>query len=310
VKPFLNWPGGKRWLVSGHAHLLSDSGSRLVEPFVGSGAVFFHLEPNAALLSDTNEQLIETFQAVRDQPEAVLAALRCHNRNHGKANYYAVRGRTPRTPALRAARFIYLNRTCFNGIYRVNLKGEFNVPLGSKSALRPDDDFLSWARLLRKAELVAQDFEQCLAETGLGDLIYADPPYTVKHNMNNFVKYNESIFSWEDQVRLAACLSRATERGARVVVSNADSASVRELYPGPGWTRLTLSRSSVLAASSAKRRPTTEIVVSNCLAENGEQTQPRVCASHPVGPMPVPDYHPSAFSTVAAPADDIETLSE
>ena len=278
MKPFLNWPGGKRWLVSGHAHLLVDSGSRLVEPFVGSGAVFFHLEPHAALLSDTNEQLIGTFQAVRDQPQVVLAALRRHNRDHSKTHYYAVRGRPPRTPATRAARFIYLNRTCFNGIYRVNLKGEFNVPLGSKSSvLRPDDDFLAWARLLRGTELVAQDFEQCLAATGPGDLIYADPPYTVKHNMNNFVKYNEDIFSWEDQVRLAACLNRATERGARVIASNADSSSVRELYSGPGWTQLTLSRHSVLAAASANRRPTTEIVVSNCLAENGDETQPRVC---------------------------------
>ena len=277
MKPFLNWPGGKRWLISGHAHLLSDSGSRLVEPFLGSGAVFFHLEPNAALLSDANEQLIESFKAVRDQPEAVLAGLRRHARDHGKIHYYAVRACSPRTPATRAARFIYLNRTCFNGIYRVNLQGKFNVPLGTKGVLRPDDDFLSWARLLRTAELVAQDFEQCLAATGPGDLIYADPPYTVKHNMNNFVKYNEDIFSWEDQVRLAACLHRATKRGTRVVVSNADSPSVRELYAGPGWTQLTLSLPSVLAASSAKRRPTTEIVVSNCLAENGDQTQPRVC---------------------------------
>jgi len=278
VRPFLNWPGGKRWLVSNHAQLLGGVTSRLVEPFLGSGAVFFHIEPSAALLSDTNEQLIETFAAVRDQPEAVVAALRRHDRSHSKTYYYGVRRSQPRLAATRAARFIYLNRTCFNGIYRVNLRGEFNVPVGSKStALRPEDDFIAWARLLEGAELLSQDFERSLAETGPGDLIYADPPYTVKHNMNNFVKYNEDIFSWEDQVRLAECLHRATGRGAKVIASNANSQSVRDLYSGPGWTQLTVSRHSVLAASSENRRPTTEIVVSNCLTENGDQTTPRVC---------------------------------
>ena len=279
MKPFLNWPGGKRWFVSGHAQLLSEANLRLVEPFVGSGAVFFHLEPRAAILSDTNEQLIETFRAVRDQPEAVLAALRRHDREHSKSHYYTVRRSKPRVAVTRAARFIYLNRTCFNGLYRVNLRGEFNVPVGSKSnVLRPDDDFIAWARLLEGAELVAQDFERSLAETGSGDLIYADPPYTVKHNMNNFVKYNEDIFSWEDQVRLAECLHQATGRGACVIASNADSPSVHELYSGPGWIRLTVSRHSRLAASSANRRLTTEVVVSNCLTENGDQTPPRVCS--------------------------------
>jgi len=281
VKPFLNWPGGKRWLVSGHARLLSGANSRLVEPFVGSGAVFFHLEPRNAVLSDTNEQLIEAYRVVRDEPDAVLAVLSRHDREHSKAHYYSVRQSTPPAPPERAARFIYLNRTCFNGIYRVNLKGEFNVPMGSKSTvLRSDDDFLAWARLLEGADLVAQDFERSLAETGSGDLIYADPPYTVKHNMNNFVKYNEDIFSWEDQVRLAASLHQATERGAHVIASNADSPSVRELYSGPGWTRLTVSRHSRLAASSANRRLTTEIVVSNCLSESGDQTPPRVCSQN------------------------------
>ena len=109
--------------------------------------------------------------------------------------------------------------------------------------------------------------------------MYVDPPYTVKHNMNNFVKYNEQIFSWQDQVRLAQCLWEATQRGARVIASNADSESVRNLYRGNGWVLIRVSRQARLAASSANRRPTTEVVLSNCLTSDGRQTAPRKCGS-------------------------------
>lgn len=261
-----------------YADLLDCTATRLIEPFAGSGAVFFHVEPTTALLSDSNEQLIEAYEAVRDEPEAVLAALRRHHRRHNKSHYYEVRASRPRALSARGAKFIYLNRTCFNGIYRVNLRGEFNVPMGSKaSVLRPNDDFFAWADLLKHAELVAQDFDKTLAGATSGDLVYADPPYTVKHNMNNFVKYNERIFSWADQERLAESLHDATGRGACVVVSNADSPSIREFYSGPGWVQTTVARHSRLAASSDNRRPTTEIVVSNCHTQEGDQAPPRVC---------------------------------
>lgn len=278
MKPFLNWAGGKRWLVANHSNLLPASPQRLVEPFVGSGVVYFHLRPASALLADANAQLIETYAAVRDEPEEVLEALRVHNAEHSKVHYYEVRSMVPYTPALRAARFIYLNRTCFNGLYRVNRKGEFNVPIGSKtSVLRPDDDFAAWAKLLRGATLVAQDFAQSIASAETGDLVYVDPPYTVKHNTNNFVKYNEEIFSWQDQVRLAQCLQKATQRGVRVIASNADSESVRDLYSAEGWVFIRVSRQARLAASSANRRRTTEVVLSNCLTKEGERTSPREC---------------------------------
>jgi len=280
VKPFLSWAGGKRWLVATQSHLLPESPQRLVEPFLGSGVVFFHLQPVSALLSDVNGQLIETYAAVRDEPAAVLAALRVHDAQHSEHHYYEVRSAVPQTPAERAARFIYLNRTCFNGLYRVNRKGEFNVPIGSKTnVVRPDDDFFVWARQLKGATLAAQDFAGSIAAAGEGDFVYVDPPYTVKHNMNNFVKYNEQIFSWQDQVRLAQCLWEATQRGARVIASNADSESVRNLYGGDGWVRIRVSRHARLAASSANRRATTELVLSNFLTSDGRQTKPRRCGS-------------------------------
>jgi DNA adenine methylase len=278
MKPFLNWAGGKRWLVAHYPGLLAVPSQRLIEPFLGSGAVFFHVQPPSALLADSNEQLIEAYAAVRDEPEKILRALRDHQRQHGNAHYYQVRAEAPRTAVDRAAKFIYLNRTCFNGLYRVNLRGEFNVPKGTKEAvLLPDDDFAVWAAMLGRAQLVAQDFEETLDNTGHGDFIYADPPYTVNHNVNNFVKYNERIFSWADQIRLAERLSEATNRGACVVMSNADHASVRGLYSTAGWTCLTVNRHSRLAASSAHRRATTELLIANCLDEDGGQTEPRVC---------------------------------
>ena len=278
MKPFLKWAGGKRWLVSSHESLVRADGLRYIEPFLGSGAVFFHVEPEKALLSDSNEELIAAFAGVRDEPERVQKALQIHQRKHCDAHYYSVRASRPRTTAARAARLIYLNRTCWNALYRVNLKGEFNVPIGTKtSVIMPDDDFLAWSALLQAATLKAQDFEQAITEAGEGDFVYADPPYTVQHNMNNFVKYNERIFSWSDQLRLARCLHDATARGAHVVVSNADTPDVSALYAASEWAHFTLGRSSILAASSDRRRKTTELVISNCLDSGGRRVDPRVC---------------------------------
>lgn len=264
MKPFLNWAGGKRWLVANHAHMLSTDGRRYVEPFLGSGAIFFHLLPLASILADANPQLVEAFAAVRDDTDKVVAALQGHQRLHCPDYYYRVRAMRPRTPATRAARLIYLNRTCFNGLYRVNRRGEFNVPVGSKqSVLLPDDEFEAWADALRQSRLLAQDFQETLETAGAGDFVYADPPYTVKHNMNNFVKYNEHIFSWSDQERLAESLNETAARGAHVVMSNADHPSIRDLYPEPDWHLVAVTRHSRLAASAKHRRPTTEVLISN-----------------------------------------------
>jgi DNA adenine methylase len=279
MKPFLKWAGGKRWLVRGHGGLLLAKTKRLIEPFVGSGAVFFHLEPDAALLSDANRELTEAYVSVRDAPEEVRIALLSHQAQHSSEHYYATRASTPASPVERAARLIYLNRTCFNALYRVNLRGEFNVPKGSKdTVLFPDDDFERWSKLLKNADVRAQDFADTVALAGAGDLLYVDPPYTVKHNNNNFVKYNERIFSWADQVRLARALEEATGRGAHVLLSNADHPSVLDLYAGSGWTRISLSRRSVLASSSERRRLTTEIIVSNYLLEDGSVGIARSCS--------------------------------
>lgn len=256
--PFLKWAGGKRWLVQSGQLSIPSEYNRLVEPFLGGAAVFFALEPQAALLSDVNLDLIELYEVVRDFPAALERVMRWHQHKHSHDHYYQIRGRVYRDPVWRAARTLYLNRTCWNGLYRVNRQGEFNVPIGTKSlVISEDESFEEASKLLQKAQIFCQDFEETIDACGEGDFLFVDPPYTVKRNMNGFLKYNEVIFRWEDQVRLCAALVRAKGRGCTIVVTNADHDSVRQLYAGIFAYR-PVQRQSVLSGSSAGRGLTTE----------------------------------------------------
>lgn len=264
--PFLKWPGGKRWFVTQHAHLLPTKYETYIEPFLGSGAVFFHLEPRKARLGDANADLIATYRAIKKDPTGVERHLRRHHRHHTSNYYYAVRDGDMRNDVTRAARFVYLNRTCFNGIYRVNLEGKFNVPVGTKTAVILDtDDFAATAKLLRRATIRDCDFTELIDTAGSGDLVFADPPYTVRHNNNGFVKYNETLFSWADQERLARTLASAVQRGAKVVATNAAHDEIRALYPQPTFSVVEVERYSAISSDSASRRAYRELVIrANC----------------------------------------------
>ena len=135
MTPFLKWPGGKRWFVHGFANLLPIRFHRYIEPFLGGGSVYFHLCPEKAVLSDTNQELITTYRAVKEDWRKVVAMLQRHNKSHSEEHYYQTRESRPTSPAGKAARMIYLNRTCFNGIYRVSRKGDFNVPKGTRASV-------------------------------------------------------------------------------------------------------------------------------------------------------------------------------
>jgi DNA adenine methylase len=261
LAPFLKWPGGKRWLIASHPELLKAPSGSYIEPFLGGGAVFFWLEPERALLADLNQRLIDCYGAIKNQWREVWGILKRHQRLHKQSYYYDERSRRRRSQAERAAQFIYLNRTCWNGLYRVNLDGEFNVPIGTKSSVVFDtDDFERIAERLARVELCAQDFEQTIAAAGPGDFVFADPPYTVRHDLNGFLKYNENIFSWEDQMRLHTALLGAKSRGARILLMNANHSSVRELFKDLGEIRA-LNRASVLAADSSFRGSATELAI-------------------------------------------------
>jgi DNA adenine methylase len=259
--PFLKWAGGKRWFAERCMHLIPERFERYIEPFLGSGAMFFALRPKQAILSDLNDDLINCYRAVRDAPLAVATILAAHHADHSEDHYYRVRADKPDEPVMRAAWFLYLNRTCWNGLYRVNRKNEFNVPIGTKTAVVLDsDNFEASSRILSDAALENWDFEQILALAGAGDFVFVDPPYTVKHNLNGFVKYNDKIFSWADQVRLRDAVVEAASRGASVLVTNANHSSIREIYDGVGSIEV-IRRASVLAANSKHRVQTDELVI-------------------------------------------------
>lgn len=262
VAPFLKWPGGKRWFVNSYASFLSTKYNRYIEPFLGGGSVFFYLKPKQSILGDKNIELITTYKGIRDDWISVEKLLGKHQKKHSETHYYKVREKQLDDPIEQAARFIYLNRTCFNGIYRVNLSGKFNVPKGGKEAvILETDDFESVSRLLANADLRVADFEELVNEARKNDLIFADPPYTVRHNQNGFVKYNETLFSWEDQERLSESLARARKRGVKIVSTNANSPSVRELYEKRGFDLKTVSRFSSISADPKSRKQFDELVI-------------------------------------------------
>lgn len=263
--PFLKWPGGKRWFVCNHADLLPSEYGTYLEPFLGAGAIYFHLKPMRALLGDVNADLVDTYRAIKVDWRALEASLRYRQRRHREdpdTYYYWLRAKMPSNLVQRASRLIYLNRTCFNGIYRVNRQGEFNVPRGSKDkVVIESDDFDSKSKILAGAELVAGDFEGLVDRANSGDFVFCDPPYTVRHNYNGFRKYNEVLFSWADQERLAQALMRAALRGVKVVCTNANHQSVRELYKSALFDHRVVSRYSRISADNAGRSYFEELVI-------------------------------------------------
>ncbi len=186
-----------------------------------------------------------------------------HSHNHCKTYYYHIRESIPSEDVDVAARLIYLNRTCFNGIYRVNREGKFNVPIGTKTNVLLDTDLFDLrSKLLQKAEILCSDFEKSIDLAKAGDFLFCDPPYTVRHNKNGFINYNEKLFSWEDQVRLASALHRAKQRGVQIIMTNANHESIRKLYISQGYDLITVSRYSSISGSAKSRRNYEELIVS------------------------------------------------
>lgn len=233
VEPFLKWPGGKRWLISRLVELVAKIEiNRYFEPFAGGAALYFALQPRHATLSDINADLINTYRQVKYHVPDIIKRLK--RLSVDQETYYSIRAEEPTIRLDRAVRFLYLNRTAFGGIYRLNRKGRFNVPFGggqrTPAVLWERDLLLPAARVLRQTELLAEDFQAVLQNAGRGDLVYCDPTYTVSHSDNGFIRYNESNFRWEDQKRLAEVCRQLQARGATVVVSNASHPAVSSIF--------------------------------------------------------------------------------
>lgn len=259
-KPFLKWAGGKRWLVERPEFKIPYYTGSYIEPFVGGGAVFFSHAPDHAIISDANARLIETYRAIQQDWIAVTDNLSNHQKNHSKEYYYETRSKGFENLYERAAQFLYLNRACWNGLYRENLRGEFNVPIGTKSKIIMDgDDFEKISAALQNVIILNEDFSTVIERATLGDLIFVDPPYTVAHNFNGFVKYNQNIFSWNDQIRLRDCLLAAKQRGARILLTNAAHESIRELYVDLSEP-VEIVRASVISGNPKSRVKTSELL--------------------------------------------------
>ncbi len=290
MRPLLKWAGGKRQLLPALREFYPPHFDRYVEPFVGSGAVFFdlyaagRLDGRAVLLTDANPDLVGCYEAVRDDPDAVIAALSSLEAEHlerGSACYYEVRddrfnparaGDGPRnTPAL-AAMFIYLNRTGFNGLFRLNRQGGFNVPAGRYDAPRicDADHIRTVARALgaRGVMIRHAPFDDVLSGTGHGDFVYCDPPYAPLSRTASFAHYTAGGFTAADQVRLTRVIIAAARRGAAVLVSNSSAPEIAAAFAAPGAQRagLTLRRVPARRAINSRasgRGPIDELLVTN-----------------------------------------------
>ncbi len=237
--PIIKWVGGKTRLMPEIISRLPREHGRYFEPFAGGAAVFFHLGPQAAVLSDRNADLIAMYRAVAADPDGVIRRLELHKRAHDEAHYYDTRSRwNDRSVSWstldRAATFIYLNRTCFNGLWRVNRSGGFNVPMGRyKNPMICDPETLRAAgELLRRSTILCGDYAAAVADAGPGDLVYFDPPYDPVTPTANFTSYTGDGFGPDDQRALADLVRTLAARGCAVVLSNSDTPFIRSLYRG------------------------------------------------------------------------------
>lgn len=233
ARPFLKWAGGKQWLVPlASAFVPEDFDGRYYEPFLGAAALFFALSPRRATLSDSNDDLAATYSAIRDDPDGTIEELRSYP--YSREFFDDLRQRKPRSARARAARLIYLNRTAFNGLYRVSRAGNFNVPFGryANPTICNEKRLRAAAKVLKGATISGIPFTQVAGRPRRGDFIYLDPPYITGHQNNGFHKYNARLFAWPDQTKLAELARDLSQRGVRVVVSNADHPAVVDLYSG------------------------------------------------------------------------------
>jgi DNA adenine methylase len=261
--PFLKWAGGKGRLLAQYAPYFPQNYGTYYEPFCGGGAVFFHLTPGRAVLSDINPELVNVYACVRDAVEDVIALLEEHAARHNEGHYYTVRDQQPHalTPVERAARLIYLNHTCFNGLYRENASGAFNVPLGRY--VNPticDAANLRAARwALQSAETLNAPFDHVLQRAQHGDLVYFDPPYVPLSTTSSFTSYSRHAFGREEQVRLRDTFAALAQRGVQVMLSNSDTPFTRDLYRD--FRIITISAARVINSRAERRGKISEILV-------------------------------------------------
>ncbi|MBE9043876.1 DNA adenine methylase [Pleurocapsales cyanobacterium LEGE 10410] len=273
VRPFLKWAGGKRQLLPTIQKYLPAEYTEYYEPFVGAGAVLFSLQPNKSTINDTNSELINCYRVIKEQPEELLTLCQQHQANNSKEYYYKLREQDRqadfknRTPIERAARIIYLNKTCFNGLFRVNSSGQFNVPYGKyKNPVIADPAVIkAISTYLNRAgvRILNGDFEQAVATANQGALIYFDPPYHPLSDTSSFTGYSMNGFGEAEQIRLKEACDRLTDRGAQVLVSNSAAPFIKSLYDDPRYEIVEVKATRAINVVSSKRGKIEELLIHN-----------------------------------------------
>ncbi len=270
VKPFLRWVGGKQQIVARLIKKLPEDidSRRYIEPFVGAGSLFFALAPRAAALSDLNEHLIHCYESIRDEPGRVAYYLGRHRRLSCRDYYdqqrqiYNQNNLKARTSVAQTARFIYLNQACFNGVFRVNKKGEYNVPYGQKDhlALPSLEHLRTVSHLLQSAQIRCASYKDVLVTLGESDFVYLDPPYPPLNGTAYFTHYTKDRFGAEDQEELAHLVAETSERGCKFMMTNADTMEIRKLYSRYSIESLHVTR---FVTCKKQRHKVSELVITN-----------------------------------------------
>jgi len=265
--PIVKWVGGKRQLMFELLKNMPQSYNRYFEPFIGGGALFFELQPDNAYISDSNEELINLYLVVQNNVEKLIDDLYRHEvtkeyflklRNLDRTSHYS-----RLSDVERASRFIYLNRTCFNGLYRVNSKGEFNVPFGNYKNPRICDErnLRNCSELLQKTEIKCADFSEVLNQAQKGDFVYFDPPYVPLNETSSFTSYTKDGFDIDMQFKLREVCDELNDKGVMFMLSNSDTKFVNELYADYEIKKVFASRA--VNANANGRGKITEVLVRN-----------------------------------------------
>ena len=277
VPTFVKWAGGKKQLLLQFKNLFPREITTYHEPFVGGGSVAFHIiknhKPKKVYISDINEELINCYNVIKNNAKELIWILKQYAKTHNKETYYKFREQNlePLSKVQRAARFIYLNKTCFNGLYRVNGNGKFNVPIGSykKPAIVQEEDLKEISWLLKNVIIKKTSFETVLNRAKKGDFIYFDPPYYPLKKGQSFTTYTKQNFLEKEQEKLAKTFKNLDKRGCLVMLSNSDTEFIKNLYKE--YNISTVKARRMINCDATKRGAINEIVITNYPVQKSQE---------------------------------------
>ena len=266
ASPFVKWAGGKRSIISELEKYVPEQFGNYYEAFVGGGAMFFHLQDRItkAFLSDINFELVLAYNVIKHNPDELIASLKVHKAKHNEEYYYKVRDQHDlQDPIKVVSRFLYLNKTCYNGLYRVNKKGRFNTPMGryKNPDIVPENNIKLCTTALQEAEVNYWQFDQI--EPQEGDFVYFDPPYVPLSPTSSFTSYNKNGFGRADQERLAETMAQLTARGVKVMLSNSSAPMVYELHGRSTYRLIDIQARRSINSKAGRRGPIKELLILN-----------------------------------------------